>query len=238
MPDKIDFFSSDLNGNGKTGFFERMLGLDPGIRAVAGVWRGATGRNQAPQKAFWEHAYPSRTIQRQGFGTSQNPWQVNDFTNSFSAPQGGLSYGKTDPWSNPYKRQDFSLSAPQPQYGQAQAKDMFDPNGLTQFSNTGLPMGNMPQAPRITPQQMPVRNDLDFLNTTGSAYQSRYNPMQTGSAVQNAGGYLDPNNVGTVGGNWVNGAGWYTMADKASGTSKEDLLIAAEEARRLSKMNQ
>lgn len=218
---KIGFLSADLNGNGKTGFFERMLGLDPGIRAVAGAWRGATGRNQL---GGWS------PMKRQDFGLS-NQWQPQDFTNSFSAPSNGLGYGKTEPWANPYKRQDFGLSAPQMP---AQPKDMFDPNGLTQFTNTGLPMGNQP---RITPNKMPVRNDLDFMNTAGSGYQSRYAPAYANPMTQNN-GYFDMNKAGTAGGNWVQGAGWRTDANKAMGQTEEDMQFNAQMAQRIGNMAQ
>lgn len=227
---KIGFLSADLNGNGKTGFFERMLGLDPGIRAVAGAWRGVTGRNQL---GGWS------PMKRQEFST-QNPWQVNDFTNSFgNMGNTGLSggMGKTDPWSNPYKRQDFSLSAPQYPQMPAQPQDMFDPNALTQFTNTGLPMGNMPQAPRITPNKMPVRNDLDFMNTAGTAYQSRFAPTPTNAMTQNN-GYFDMGKANTVGGNWVNGAGWRTDANKAFGQTEEDMAFNAQMAHRMGTMSQ
>lgn len=233
MADKIPFLSADLNGNGKVGFGERLLGLDPGIRAGMGLYRMFKGVDQ-PKTAFWEHADPSRGIKRQQFGLTQNPWQVNDFTNTFSAPQGGLSYGKTDPWSNPYKRQEFSLSAPQMPQMPQQPQDMFDPNALTQFTNTGLPM---PQAPRPTPNKMPVRNDLDFMNTAGTAYQSRFAQTPTNVMTQNN-GYFDMGKANTVGGNWVNGAGWRTDANKAFGQSEEDMAFNAQMAQRMGTMSQ
>lgn len=228
MAEKIPFLSSDLNGNGKTGWGERLLALDPGIRAGMGLFRMIKGANQ-PQKAFWEHAYPSRSIQRQNFGLS-NMMQPQDFQNSFSAPNGGLSYGKTDPWSNPYKRQDFGLTAQQPQQ---QAQDMFDPNALTQFGNTGLPMNNLQNMlPRQAPTQMPVRNDLDFMDTQGAAYQSRFAPSYA-NPMQSNNGYFDMNKAGTANGNWVQGVGWRTDANKAFGQTEEDMAFNAQMAQAL-----
>jgi hypothetical protein len=225
MTRKINFLSGDLNGNGKTGFFERMLGLDPGIRAVAGAWRGATGRNQL---GGWS------PMTRQNFTTS-GFGQPQDFTNSFSnMGNTGLSGGSsTQPWSNPYQRQSFGLSAPQMPAQPQQPQDMFDPNGLTQFGNTGLPMGNMPQAPRVTPNKMPVRNDLDFMNTAGSAYQSRNAPLYPSNPMTANNGYFDMGKASTAGGNWIPGVGWRTDANKAMGQSEEDMQFNAQMAQRI-----
>ena len=116
---KIGFLSADLNGNGKTGFFERMLGLDPGIRAVAGAWRGATGRNQL---GGWS------PMKRQEFST-QNPWQVNDLNNQIGQFP---NMGKVPPMQFPTS---------QPQYGQL-AKG-FMPQQPIQDLNHG-PIGALP----------------------------------------------------------------------------------------------
>lgn len=128
MAEKIGFLSSDLNGNGKTGWGERLLSLDPGIRAGMGLYRMFKGADQ-PKNAFWEHADPSRGIPRQNFTTTQNPWQVNDLNNQIGQFP---NMGKVPPMQFPTS---------QPQYGQL-AKG-FMPQQPIQDLNHG-PIGALP----------------------------------------------------------------------------------------------
>jgi hypothetical protein len=247
--------NTDLNNDGKVSGWERVFGLDPAIRGGAALFNGLDGihpRTQArntysPMQNGWSGEGRGTSwspMKRQDFSMAQqNPFQVNDFTNSFgNMGNTGLSGGSSaSPWANPYKRQEFNLSQPMPSFGQSQPQqpqDMFDPNGLTQFGNTGLPMGNMPQAPRPTPNKMPVRNGLDFMNTIGSAYQSRNAPLYQPSAMQANNGYFDMNKANTVNGNWVNGAGWRTDANKAFGQTEEDMAFNAQMAQRLGTVSQ
>lgn len=91
-------------------------------------------------------------------------------------------------------------------------------------------------APRVTPQKMPMPNDLDFIfGADQSAYQSRTAPAYANPMNTN-GGYFDTNKIGTLGGNWINGAGWYTEADKVAGKSEEDMLFDAQMRQRMASM--
>ena len=233
MAEKIPFFSADLNGNGKTGFFERMLGLDPGIRAVAGAWRGATGRNNV---MGWDKSRPTAGgMPRQNFTTS-GFGQPQDFTNSFgNMGSTGLTGGsRGQPWSNPYKRQEFGLSQPMPSYGQQtqqQPQDFVNQFSADQMGYTGIPQQSF--QPRPTPNKMPVRNDLDFMNTAGSAYQSRNAPLYPSNPMTANNGYFDMGKASTAGGNWIPGVGWRTDANKAMGQSEEDMQFNAQMAQRI-----
>lgn len=55
---------ADLNGNGKVGFSERLLGLDPGIRALASGWR--TDANRAMGQTEEDMAFNAQMAQRLG----------------------------------------------------------------------------------------------------------------------------------------------------------------------------
>lgn len=199
--------------------------------ALQGGFKQAVDYNNDGKRSFGEYL-------RFGVGAMANP--------TFAAAR--VAYNGRqgmNPWASPYQRQEFGLSAQQPQAPLGQPQDMFDPNALTQFGNTGLgapqpqaPQSNFLSGPRITPQQMPVRNDLDFMNTQGSAYQSRYNPVMNPSAMQSNNGYFDMNKAGTVNGNWVQDAGWRTDANKAFGQNEEDMAFNASMAKRIGSMSQ
>lgn len=202
--------------------------------SIQGGFKRAVDYNNDGKRSFGEYL-------RFGAGAIANP--------GFQAARVGFNalQGRT-PWASPYQRQEFSLNAQQPQQAPAQPQDMFDPRALTQFGNTGLgapvqqPVQNPVQqnflsGPRITPQTMPVRNDLDFMNTQGSAYQSRYAPAYANPMGQNN-GYFDMNKAGTAGGNWVQGAGWRTDANKAMGQTEEDMKFNAQMAQRIGNMAQ
>jgi len=51
-------------------------------------------------------------------------------------------------------------------------------------------------------------------------------------------GYFDMNKANTVNGNWVNGAGWRTDANKAFGQTEEDMAFNAQMAQRLGTVSQ
>jgi hypothetical protein len=124
-----------------------------------------------------------------------------------------------------------------PSYGQQQPQDFVNQFSVDQMGYTGIQPQQQFQ-PRPTPNKMPVRNDLDFMNTAGSAYQSRNAPLFQPSAMQANNGYFDMNKANTVNGNWVNGAGWRTDANKAFGQTEEDMAFNAQMAQRLGTVSQ
>lgn len=209
---------ADLNGNGKVGFGERLLGLDPGIRALASGWRSMTGRN-LPQTGW------GQPIQRQQFRTTQGyPWQVNDFSQGINYNSGGIN-------------QQGSLARlinPSTTVNDLQNNISYDSGGIN--PNYGQNIGTTMPKPR--PVQYPTRNGLDFMNTAGSAYQILSAPLYQPNAMQANGGYFDMGKANTVGGNWVNGAGWRTDANKAFGQTEEDMAFNAQMAQRLGTMAQ
>lgn len=90
--------------------------------------------------------------------------------------------------------------------------------------------------PRVTPQKMPMPNDLDFIfGADQSAYQSRTAPSYVDPMKANN-GYFDMGKAGTAGGNWIQGAGWLTDADRAFGKKEEDLLFDAQMRQRIAQM--
>jgi len=150
----------------------------------------------------------SPSIQKGDYGTT-----VQDFSNTFSAPMGsGLQM--------PQEQQIAQPQAPQAQAPQQEAPQ--------------------PAAPRITPQKMPMPSDLDYimgqLDPGGqSAYQSRAMPTYNNPMTANN-GYFDMNKAGTVGGKWIEGAGWMTDAARAFGLKPEDLEFQAMMNQRIAGM--
>jgi hypothetical protein len=93
-----------------------------------------------------------------------------------------------------------------------------------------------PPQQRITPKKMPMPSDLDYIfGADQSAYQSRSAPSYVNPMTANK-GYFDMNKAGTVGGNYVQGAGWLTDADKAFGKKAEDLQFEAMMRQRMANM--
>jgi hypothetical protein len=133
---------------------------------------------------------------------------VQDFTNTFSAPSGS------------------GLQMPQEQQAQQQAQpQVMDTQTVT-----------APPQQRVTPQKMPMPSDLDYIfGADQSAYQSRSAPSYVNPMTANK-GYFDMNKAGTVGGNYVQGAGWLTQADKAFGKKAEDLQFEAMMRQRMANM--
>lgn len=214
-----DFFSADLNGNGKVGFGERLLGLDPSIRMLAGAWRSATGNNLSQRG--WGGG-----IQRQQFGLSQNQWGApSDFRQNIN-PSGGINQmGNLARLINPSTTVN-DLNNP----------INYNSGGIQQQPQTGIAPTINPMAPKPRPVQYPQRNGLDFMDTTGSSYQSLNAPLYQPSAMQANNGYFDIGKANTVGGNWVNGAGWRTDANKAFGQTAEDMQFLAEQQARYNGM--
>lgn len=212
-----NFFSADLNGNGKVGFGERLLGLDPGVRALAGAWRWATGSNQ-PQRGW------GNGIQRQNFGLSQNQWGAPQEFRQNINPTGGIN-------SNLGR-----LIAPTTTVNDLNNPINYNSGGIQQQPQSGMAPTINPMAPKPRPVQYPQRNGLDFMDTTGSAYQSLNAPLYQPSAMQANNGYFDMGKAGSVGGNWVQGAGWRTDANRAMGQSVEDMQFLAQQQAMLNGM--
>lgn len=133
---------------------------------------------------------------------------VQDFTNVFTPPSGS------------------GLQMPQEQQAQQQAQpQVMDTQTVT-----------APPQQRVTPQKMPMPSDLDYIfGANQSAYQSRSAPSYVDPMTANK-GFFDMNKAGTVGGNYVQGAGWLTQADKAFGKKAEDLQFEAMMRERMANM--
>jgi hypothetical protein len=200
--------------------------------SVVGGIKSTVDYNNDGRRSFGEWA-------RFGLGALASP--------TFTAARVGYNalQGRT-PWASPYQRQDFGLSQPQSPLAQQQPQDFLNQFSAGQMGNTGLGQQAQPQAPqntflsgpRPTPTQMPVRNGLDFMDTQGSAYQSRNAPLYQPSAMQSNGGYFDMGKAGMVGGHWVGDAGWRTDANKAFGQTAEDMNFNAQMARQLATKGQ
>jgi hypothetical protein len=96
------------------------------------------------------------------------------------------------------------------------------------------------QTVRATPTKMPMPSDLDSLmaslNPQGmGGYQSRAMPSPINPMTSNK-GYFDMNKAGTVGGNYIEGAGWMTDAARAFGLKPEDLEFQAMMNQRIAGM--
>jgi hypothetical protein len=149
------------------------------------------------------------SIPKADYGTT-----VQDFSNTFSAPTGsGLQM--------PQEQQAPQAQAPQaPQQAAPQIMDT--------------------QTVRSTPTKMPMPSDLDSLmaslNPQGmGGYQSRAMPSPINPMTSNK-GYFDMNKAGTVGGNYIEGAGWMTDAARAFGLKPEDLEFQAMMNQRIAGM--
>lgn len=137
-------------------------------------------------------------------------------------------------------------------------------NNISPMTNTGLSYGQEEQAPvnalaqqpapapmpspmpspmpKVTPKAMPIKmpSDLNYIyGADQSAFQNIDNTyMPPVNAMTQNGGYFDMGKAGSVGGNWVEGAGWMTQADKMFGKTEEDLAFEAEMRRRMASMAQ
>lgn len=140
--------------------------------------------------------------------------------------------------------------------GQTTVFDLSNP--INAMQNTGLPMTQEQQAqqqptsaqtptvappmPKIQPKTMPMPSDLDLIMKgldpqAMSGYRSLSAPTYQNPMTANR-GYFDMNKAGTVGGNYVQGAGWLTGADTAFGKKAEDLVFDAEMRQRIASMYQ
>ena len=170
----------------------------------------------------------------------------------FRSPQGIPKTGETSvfDFANTFSNPNF-YRPPIQNTGETSVQDFT--NVFTPPSGSGLQMPQEQQAQpqvmdnvkvtappqqRITPKKMPMPSDLDYIfGANQSAYQSRSAPSYVNPMTANK-GYFDMNKAGTVGGNYVQGAGWLTGADKAFGKKAEDLAFEAEMRQRIASMYQ
>jgi hypothetical protein len=181
------------------------------------------------------------------FGTSPistNPFAPTEYDMS------GMMQMMDTPINNMFQTPNF-YRPPIQKTGETSVQDFT--NVFTPPSGSGLQMPQEQQAQpqvmdnvtvtappqqRITPKKMPMPSDLDYIfGANQSAYQSRSAPSYVDPMTANK-GYFDMNKAGTVGGNYVQGAGWLTGADKAFGKKAEDLLFEAEMRQRIASMYQ
>lgn len=155
----------------------------------------------------------SPSIKKGDYGTS-----VYDIQNTISPMQGsGLSYGVEEQAPTNAMAQQ---TAPAPMPSQP----------------------TMPTMPKVTPQTMPYKmpSDLNYIyGADQSAFQNIDNTFAPPvNAMTKNGGYFDMGKAGTVGGNWVEGAGWMTQADQMFGKTEEDLAFEAMMRQRMASMAQ
>lgn len=153
----------------------------------------------------------SPSIKKGDYGTS-----VYDIQNTISPMQGsGLSYG---------------------------VEEQAPTNAMAQQPAQMPSQPTMPTMPKVAPQTMPYKmpSDLNYIyGADQSAFQNIDNTFAPPvNAMTKNGGYFDMDNAGTVGGNWVEGAGWMTQADQMFGKTEEDLAFEAEMRRRMASLAQ
>jgi hypothetical protein len=196
-----------------------LLGNFPGA-----IYYGAKGIN-TPTQTGWGSAI-SKTPYNQPIG-------VQDFSNQIPSLASNL----------------FTPSIPKGDYGTT-AQDVSNTFSPSMGSGLEMAQEEAPQqaAPQVmdtqtvraTPTKMPMPSDLDSLmaslNPQGmGGYQSRAMPSPINPMTSNK-GYFDMNKAGTVGGNYIEGAGWMTDAAKAFGLKPEDLEFQAMMNQRIAGM--
>jgi hypothetical protein len=206
-----------------------------GERGVNFAKAGASLLTGNPLGAVYYGIKGINTPTQQGWGSaiSKTPYNqpigVQDFSNQIPSLASGL----------------FTPSIPKGDYGTT-AQDVS--NTFSAPMGSGLQMAQeqaqqeapQPAAPRITPNKMPMPSDMDYLmgqlDPSGmSGYQSRAMPNYQDPMASNR-GYFDMNKAGTVGGKYIEGAGWMTDAAKAFGLKPEDLEFQAMMNQRIAGM--
>lgn len=206
-----------------------------GERGVNFAKAGASLLTGNPLGAVYYGIKGINTPTQQGWGSaiSKTPYNqpvgVQDFSNQIPSLASGL----------------FTPPIPKGDYGTT-AQDVS--NTFSAPMGSGLQMGQeqaqqeapQPEAPRITPTKMPMPSDMDYLmgqlDPSGmSGYQSRAMPNYQDPMTSNR-GYFDMNKAGTVGGKYIEGAGWMTDAAKAFGLKPEDLEFQAMMNQRIAGM--
>jgi hypothetical protein len=235
MANWLQTVNRNLGGQRGANFAKAGVSLATG-NPLGAVYYGIKGFN-TPTQTGWGSAI-SKTPYNQPIGGSQQPG-VQDFYNQIPTLASGL----------------FSPSIPKADYGTT-AQDVSNTfsaptgSGLQMPQEQQAPQAQAPQAPqqeapkpiapRITPQKMPMPSDLDAimaqLNPQGmGGYQSRAMPSPINPMTSNK-GYFDMNKAGTVGGNYIEGAGWMTDAARAFGLKPEDLEFQAMMNQRIAGM--
>jgi hypothetical protein len=191
---------------------------------LGAIYYGIKGFN-TPTQTGWGGAI-SKTPYNQPIG-------VQDFSNQIPSLASGL----------------FTPSIPKGDYGTT-AQDVSNTFSAPMGSGLQMAQEEAPQqaAPQVmdtqtvraTPTKMPMPSDLDSLmaslNPQGmGGYQSRAMPSPINPMTSNK-GYFDMNKAGTVGGNYIEGAGWMTDAAKAFGLKPEDLEFQAMMNQRIAGM--
>ena len=223
MANWLQTVNRNLGGEKGVNFAKAGVSLATG-NPLGAIYYGIKGFN-APTQQGWGSAI-SKTPYNQPIG-------VQDFSNQIPSLASNL----------------FTPSIPKGDYGTT-AQDVS--NTFSPSMGTGLEMAQeeAPQqaAPQVmdtqtvraAPTKMPMPSDLDSLmaslNPQGmGGYQSQAMPSPINPMTSNK-GYFDMNKAGTVGGNYIEGAGWMTDAAKAFGLKPEDLEFQAMMNQRIAGM--
>lgn len=223
MANWLQTVNRNLGGDKGVNFAKAGVSLATG-NPLGAIYYGIKGFN-APTQQGWGSAI-SKTPYNQPIG-------VQDFSNQIPSLASGL----------------FTPSIPKGDYGTT-AQDVSNTFSAPMGSGLQMAQEEAPQqaAPQVmdtqtvraTPTKMPMPSDLDSLmaslNPQGmGGYQSRAMPSPINPMTSNK-GYFDMNKAGTVGGNYIEGAGWMTDAAKAFGLKPEDLEFQAMMNQRIAGM--
>jgi hypothetical protein len=223
MANWLQTVNRNLGGQRGANFAKAGVSLATG-NPLGAVYYGIKGFN-TPTQTGWGSAI-SKTPYNQPIG-------VQDFSNQIPSLASGL----------------FTPSIPKGDYGTT-AQDVSNTFSPSMGSGLEMAQEEAPQqaAPQVmdtqtvraTPTKMPMPSDLDSLmaslNPQGmGGYQSRAMPSPINPMTSNK-GYFDMNKAGTVGGNYIEGAGWMTDAARAFGLKPEDLEFQAMMNQRIAGM--
>jgi hypothetical protein len=223
MANWLQTVNRNLGGEKGVNFAKAGVSLATG-NPLGAIYYGIKGFN-TPTQTGWGSAI-SKTPYNQPIG-------VQDFSNQIPSLASGL----------------FTPSIPKGDYGTT-AQDVSNTFSAPMGSGLQMAQEEAPQqeAPQVmdtqtvraTPTKMPMPSDLDSLmaslNPQGmGGYQSRAMPSPINPMTSNK-GYFDMNKAGTVGGNYIEGAGWMTDAAKAFGLKPEDLEFQAMMNQRIAGM--
>ena len=223
MANWLQTVNRNLGGEKGVNFAKAGVSLATG-NPLGAVYYGIKGFN-TPTQTGWGSAI-SKTPYNQPIG-------VQDFSNQIPSLASNL----------------FTPSIPKGDYGTT-AQDVSNTFSPSMGSGLEMAQEEAPQqaAPQVmdtqtvraTPTKMPMPSDLDSLmaslNPQGmGGYQSRAMPSPINPMTSNK-GYFDMNKAGTVGGNYIEGAGWMTDAAKAFGLKPEDLEFQAMMNQRIAGM--
>lgn len=223
MSNWLQTVNRNLGGQRGTNFAKAGVSLATG-NPLGAIYYGIKGFN-TPTQTGWGSAI-SKTPYNQPIG-------VQDFSNQIPSLASGL----------------FTPSIPKGDYGTTvqDVSNTFSPSMGTglEMAQEEAPQQAAPQVMdtqtvRAAPTKMPMPSDLDSLmaslNPQGmGGYQSRAMPSPINPMTSNK-GYFDMNKAGTVGGNYIEGAGWMTDAARAFGLKPEDLEFQAMMNQRIAGM--